>query len=221
MKNLGKFWKKFRAGLFTNTQFLTGMTLSLLFTSGVVWAFTVASMTTFTSGTPISSAQVNDNFTYLKERLEVLSGDKFVVSTSTVQSFPTVACCGGNTLGQLDYDTVESDLSATGIGTDFTTNDFIIISEGNFYEVSVVGQVETGSVKTSGDLKIQKYTGGVGSPTYITALNIATPGGSFQGTRQTVWLKSGDKVEVVGEAGCCGAGDVDVQAGSKFTLKKL
>lgn len=214
-----EFWHKFKNGLFTKAQFLTGATISLLLTSSLVWAFTVANMTTFTSGTTISAAQVNDNFTYLKERLEALSGGKFVVSTSTPQAFPTVPCCAGNTTGVVDFDTADLDLA--GLGASFNGADRITVTESSFYEASIVSQVDGTSTYGFGNVIVQKYVGGVGAPTNLMSIYIGTIGGPLVGNRASFWLNNGDVVEVVAEAQCCTIDNVTITAGTKFSFQKL
>lgn len=215
-----EFWHKFKNGLFTKAQFLTGATISLLLTSGLVWAFTVASMTTFTSGTAISATQVNDNFTYLKERLEALSGGKFVVSTSAPQVFPTIPCCGNNTTGIVDFDVVDIDLA--GLGASFNGTDRITVTESSFYEASLVSQLDAGSATSNSVMQVQKYPGGVGSPTVLFQINPYTPGGNLVGARNSFWLNNGDVVEVVAKSNeCCSAIDATFVSGTKFSFQKL
>ena len=68
------FWKEFRKGLFTKSQFLTGVTITLLTTSAVVYAFNQLALNIFAPATTISAAQVNANFEYLKERFSYFYG---------------------------------------------------------------------------------------------------------------------------------------------------
>lgn len=116
MKN---FWKKFKAGLFTKSQFLTGMTIALITTSALVYAFNQMALTIFQPNTPISSQEINDNFEYLNERIKYLAGNQFAVKTN-YDSSPLVLSSGLTT--DVVFNEVLVDFSDTNEGQNLVDN---------------------------------------------------------------------------------------------------
>ncbi len=218
MKNSKSLWKKFRSGLFTNAQVFTGVTLSLLFTSGIVYAFTVANLNVFSSGTTISASEMNDNFTYVQERLEALSGGKFQVTNASTFSFGSWPCCASSTQ-RVNFDTVDEDFSGpASYGSNFVVGNTFIADESRFYKVSLIGKLTAGSLN-GGNLSVQRTSGGTTS-TY-NQLWLYTTDTTLKGQQTDVYLNAGDKIEVIGGAQCCSGNPATFETGIKFSVRKL
>ncbi|MCR9203367.1 MAG: hypothetical protein NXH75_02240 [Halobacteriovoraceae bacterium] len=217
-ENKQSLWEKFRAGLFTNAQIFTGVTLSLLFTSGLVYAFTIANLNVFTPGTPISASQMNDNFTYVNERLAALGGGKFEVSNSATFAFGSWPCCASSTQ-RVMFDTVDEDLSgASSLASAYVATGTFTAAESRFYEVSLIGKLTAGSLN-GGQLSIQKTSGG--STSTPVTLWVYTTDTTLNGQKSDMYLNAGDKIEVVGSAQCCSGNNANFDAGIKFSIRKL
>lgn len=217
-ENKKTLWEKFRSGLFTNAQVFTGVTLSLLFTSGLVYAFTIANLNVFTPGTTISASQMNDNFTYVNERLAALGGGRFEVSNSATFAFGSWPCCASSTQ-RVNFDVVNEDLSGpSSLASAFVATGTYTATESRFYEVSIIGKLTAGSLN-NGQLSIQKTSGGVTSTP--VSLYINTTNTTFSGQKSDLYMNAGDKVEVIGGAGCCSGNPANFEAGIKFSIRKL
>lgn len=62
-------WKRVKQALFSKAQVITGVTLTFLISSALVRAYQEFSFTDFSSGTPISAADMNNKINLLNKRL--------------------------------------------------------------------------------------------------------------------------------------------------------
>ncbi|MAZ48482.1 MAG: hypothetical protein CME65_07960 [Halobacteriovoraceae bacterium] len=140
-----KFWKKFKEGLFTKTQFIVGVTLTMLTTSALVYSYQVLSLNQFTGGTTISATEVNSNFQQINEALSRVS-NQFEVSISADKTLTTnVSATNWATYDDLDIDSLISDDTEFGSGAEVVSgNGFTVRSDG-FYRFLAVMKANTAS----------------------------------------------------------------------------
>jgi hypothetical protein len=136
------FWYKFRKGLFTKSQFVTGVTITLVTTSALVYAFNQLSLNIFSSGTTISATEVNANFEYLNERIKYLAGYQFALGTPYDDT--TEYITAGDTI-TVDFDEKIADFTDNGEADGLVANGmFTIVKSGSYtvsYEVTGAPQV--------------------------------------------------------------------------------
>lgn len=159
-----KLWRDFRAGLFTRSQFITGVTLTMVATSAVLYAFNQLSLNIFSSGQQISSQQVNANFEYLKERIDYLAGGliEFEGSDTNISSTGS-----GSVYHTITFDNVIVDFDSTGRANEIITNGGFTITDPGLYEISFRGEMDT-VVNTNyfGVYPVKRYIDSLGSTVF-------------------------------------------------------
>lgn len=133
-----KFWKKFREGLFTKTQFIVGVTLTMATTSALVYSYQVLTLNEFTGGEIISATEVNSNFQQINEALSRVS-NQFEVSLSTDKTLSTNASATNwATYNDLDIDNLVSDDTEFGSGTEVVSGSGFTVRSDGFYRFLAV-----------------------------------------------------------------------------------
>lgn len=116
-------------------SFIHGAIFAVCLTSIVGIASTVTGLHTFSSGTIISSAQINDNFNILKTAIETSSSQKYVgVYDASTATDPATGTAG-------DYYVIT--VAGTISGTIYNVNDWII------YDGTVWSKIPSSAVVTS------------------------------------------------------------------------
>jgi hypothetical protein len=232
MKHL---WEKFKNGLFTKTQFLTGMTLSFILISSFVYAFNQLSLNIFSSGAVISSAEVNANFEYVNERIEAMAeySHGFSVETSgpvaitsvarTVMQYfsdstpvGTVCCTQYPRLGTF-FDTFDPD-QVSEKAANYITDQYYEIPEDGYYLMYFSAKPSAYHSSSAYGVIYRK------SPTSAQVNSLASReyGWSSVSTGASVsrYLRSGDKI-FFNIRKTSAAGTFNFEPGIKFTVKKL
>ena len=185
------FWSKFKKGLFTRSQVLTGVSLSLLTTSAIVFAFNQLSLNIFSSGTTISSTQVNDNFEYINERIKYLAGQQFEVARTA--DFPLTS---GLTSRTLFLDAAIADFTSNSLANSVATQGYFTVPETGLYELQLSGELSPANAFAYQSLMVYiEYVDSIGS-TYTS--NLWSAGIEMNSTRlihtkhSTYNLQAGD-----------------------------
>ncbi len=222
--NLSEFFRKFRKGLFTKAQFVTGATISLMVTSALVWAFTHSSITTFNQDDVISSTEMNNNFAYVKERLDKLAGGKFVLATTSVVNLatPTTShCCKADYLFPITFDVAVEDFSTH--GQDYLSNGNIVVQESGLYQMILTGRIQNPTSNYGSIVVARKDPG---SSTYSMPLNLTfynTTNFDYKSSNSSIFLNSGTTIQIRGSADKYGpnGANVDFDTNISFSFKKL
>lgn len=188
---MNTWFKKFREGLFSRTQVITGITLTAIGATTFVYAFQLLTLHTFTPGTTISSAQVNQNFQDLNQALASLPIGFSVGLTNSL----TIPSFTGATA--LPFETVHYDFTDGSLGVELVTTDQITINENGYYQIVAFSRSSFGD----GEINIL-----VGATT-IQSIYLNTFGSLYPGT-QYVPLNSGDVVTI----------EVNTNSGSELIL---
>lgn len=214
--------KKFVEGLFTKAQFITGTTITLLVSSAIVWAFTHTSLHEFYPNTTISASDMNDNFEYVKERLDALGGEQFELKTTSAQSLPH-----GSTNNQvadltsITFGTVSVDLST--LGALYQSQGYHVVTESGFYQYNMVGNIQAGTANYGSLVLAQKVPGSstFTKQNYLSFYN--TTNLNKKGTQATSFYNSGTSIMIMGGANywANGASNMTIDAGVTFSFKKL
>ncbi len=230
-----ELWIKFKQGLFTKTQFLTGVTLSFIFVSGFIYAFNQLNLTIFTKGTTISAAQVNANFEYVNERIQAIAdySQGFSVRTSGPTNFGTVprtvmqtfsdgtnvgtVCCPqyprvGNFFDDYDPNQVSNRAA------DYIANQYYEVQEDGFYMMHYSAKPSIYHNSSAYAVIYKKSP----SSTAINTFAGRDYGWTSVSTGASVsrYLRSGDKV-FFNIRVPSGAGTFSFEPGIQFTIKKL
>lgn len=218
------FWKKFKKGLFTKSQFLVGVTLTMLTTSALVYGYQLLSLNVFSSGDTISSSEVNDNFSQINDALS-RSNNAFEVALGAGQVLPTPT---GNNYTWTNYtginvDSIIFDDSEFGYAAEFQANGAFTIQEAGFYQYLMKGKVNQGGGTTPGAYgEIRVGFENASGNTQIMQIGLSSNDPGFRSGSNTKFLDVGDVVKVKGNADCCGAAFIEVLGGSlTLKIKKL
>lgn len=183
MKN--SFWQKFKAGVFTKAQFVTGVSIFVLISSAVIYAYDALTLHVFSSGQTISSVQVNENFAKINTAIGNLN-KKFIVglTTNLTINYPLNS-------GYVDiYDTVIIDASGHSYAYDLVTNNSFTIKEDGLYDINMVARATSSAY--SPELRVMK---GTSILTSLTGLyNSFSSNPAISG--QKYYLSSGDVIYV-------------------------
>ncbi len=133
--------EKFKSGLFSKTQVIVGIVLTMLITSTFVYAFQILALNSFVPDTPISSSQVNQNFEQINEALsQIPVGMAVGLSSSFSYSdsmTPTI----------LPIDRVFYDFTENQASMELITNETIPIVEDGFYQFLIYPKSASGSAE--------------------------------------------------------------------------
>jgi hypothetical protein len=145
MKNT---WQKFKAGLFTRAQFITGVIIFMLTCSSVLFAYeTAVTLNIFSAGQKISAADVNENFDKVNDQLAKLrENKKMVFGLMADQTF-------NSGVTSLSFDSVYYDRLGHGYGSDLLTSNYFTIQESGVYEFSYSVRMNSTSGGTLNILK--------------------------------------------------------------------
>jgi hypothetical protein len=196
---MNTWFKKFREGLFTRTQVITGITLTAIGATTFVYAFQLLTLHSFTPGTPISSAQVNQNFQALNQALASLPIG-FSVGLNNSLTIPS--SMGATTLA---FETVHYDFTEGSLGVGLVNSDQIFINENGYYQIVALNR------SAAGDGQINILVGG----STMQSIFLNTMGSLFP-NNQYVPLNSGDIVTIEINSGCCSDLELDPEL---FKLK--
>lgn len=130
------FWQRFKAGLFTKAQFITGVSLFVLISSAVIYAYDALNLTVFSAGTTISAAQVNANFAAINAAIGKLN-KKFIVGLSTNLTV------GATSDALAIFNTVVIDATGYSYAYDLVSNSSFTVQENGLYEVTLLGMNAT------------------------------------------------------------------------------
>jgi len=207
MKKLINFYKKL--------SFFQGAVVATSVTSVVGIAATVSGLHSFTPGTTISSTQMNENFTVLKNAIELTSSQQYVGTYNASSAiYPTASAVAG------DYYIVN--IPGTISSTTFGVGDWIIYNGTTWSKIptsstitSVFGR--TGAIAaTEGDYTLDKLL-----DVDLTSTPVAGDYLSFDGTK---WVadslnESDPTVQSFAKASLptCSAGEVLKSTGSTLT----
>lgn len=190
-----KLWQNFKQGLFTKSQFVTGVTLTMLATSAVIYAFNQLSLNIFTSGSTISASEVNANFEYLKERIDYLSGGLVDIYGQTSGPIPSTGNITSN-FHTLGFNSIAAEFDTThNVASQMITNSGFSVTENATFEFTFKGAMDT-SVNTNAFtiLPIRRYIDSTGSTAYSNFISITmyswSSGGTVFSWQDT--LQSGD-----------------------------
>jgi hypothetical protein len=215
------FWKEFRKGLFTKSQFLTGVTITLLTTSAVVYAFNQLALHIFAPSTTISASQVNANFEYLKERIDYLAGGVYEIEDTGGQVLSTTICCDGSFLETLTFESVVADFSPGGDGAQFVAAQEFTIAAAGTYKVTFSGQVDTTTYNDPllNIMPVKRYIDtGSGSTYYQTTSGVYLSSSNLTGAQtMTMTFNAGDVLFVGAEVNSANA---ELAPGFKFKVQK-
>ena len=220
-REIMNWWKKFKKGLFTTSQNITGITLALIGTSALVYAFNVANLITFHSGDTISAQEINNNFNYLNERLAYLAKREVAVSNNT----PVTITSGTTT--PIDFNNVIVDFSGPAAeGDQIVQNDVYNIPENGKYSWTISGSVQS---MTFGTANVYLYAKTVSTLTSTSANAYGYIYGTgnynmqFSGSA-TATLNSGDQIifeKTVSHWNGTSGDTATLNPGIKFSIKKV
>jgi len=199
-------WKRLKQALFSKAQVITGVTLTFLISSALVRAYQEFSFTDFSSGTPISAADMNNKINLLNKRLAAVG----TVTSIGITTSLNVSAFTSNVL--LNFNTVFYDYSG-GLGNSYVS----------------VGNMVTFTSSTQGLYEyvfVSALTGSTGI-TYVTLKKnssymdqTAVAGGSIGHVVGRHYFKSGDflGLDLMNNSSISVTIDPNV---TKLTLKKL
>ena len=228
-------WEKFKNGLFTKTQFLTGVTLSFILISSFVYAFNQLSLNIFSSGAVISSSQVNANFEYINERIEAIAeySHSFSVETSGPLAITSVArtvmqqfsdgsnvgtvCCTQYPLVGTFFDTFDTNQISTK-AANYIVNQYYEIPEDGYYMMYFSAKPTAYHSSSAHGVIYRKSP----SSLQINSLVSRDFGYTTVSTGASVsrYLRSGDKV-FFNFRKTSPSGTFNFEPGIKFSVKKL
>jgi hypothetical protein len=148
------FFQRFKQGLFTKAQVLTGITITMVTTSALVYAYQILSLYTFTAGDTIKSQEINDNFSQINDLLS-RSNNTFEVGLTANQSVASTANVY-SLMDPLNINTVYSDYTEHGYGTALNNNGSFTLQENGLYRILVHSKVASGG---GGYIRIYKANG--------------------------------------------------------------
>ncbi|MBT4790805.1 MAG: hypothetical protein HON90_04480, partial [Halobacteriovoraceae bacterium] len=171
-----KLYNKFKNGLFTKGQFIVGVTLTMVTTSALVYAYQLISLNIFTDGQTISAAQVNQNFNQINEALSRV-GNSFEVGMSANQTIPTSTTVWGS-MAQLNIDTIVYDDSEYGYAAQLVGADAFTIVDSGFYQILATSKLDASTPSgTTGYVSVSKNAGAqtlISMYVYSSNVNITT-----------------------------------------------
>lgn len=197
-----KAWNRFINGLFTKAQFLTGASIVALSLSAVVYAVQSLNLNVFTSGTPISSSAVNDNFQQISDSIRQMN-NRFQVTlttpltiTSTYSSLP------------FQFDSTSYDLTPHSYSQSLMATNFFVVQEPGVYQYTLVGLATPAMCCSDLILKV--------NGSYLT--QVALTSGTPHVSRAYSYLNSGNTVSFEYYEGS----DVEIQPSvTKFIFEKI
>jgi hypothetical protein len=183
-----KWLKNFRKGLFTKSQFVVGVTLTMFTTSLVVYAVqNLLGLNVFIAGTPISSSDVNLNFSYINKMVQD-TNQKFSVGVLNNQGFPTATNFSDDlsSVLPLDLETAFYDYSVGTLGRQLVNVGSFTVTESGLYDITLTGRVAS-PAGASGGIALYK------NANHLVFLNVDNTG-NFLNERK--FLNSGDVIRV-------------------------
>ena len=183
-----KFLKRFKEGLFTKSQFLTGTALVAISLSAIVYAVQTIGLYEFTPNTPISAGEVNHNFNQVTKMMKrLLNGFSVSLDTAVNETGPYSA---GFNFTSVDFNLMDYDYADQFVAG---TQGFVIQEYGGYvFKYRVKNNIYSSCCSS-----IKYTTDGGTTSNWLSDLSYMSPGVTSVGSTTTVWLDSGTTVSLI------------------------
>jgi hypothetical protein len=202
------WYNKFKAGLFTKSQFLVGVALTTLITSALVFAYNIIGHTNFMANNPISATDMNNRFNKINDALSAV-GDQFTVGMTSNQSFSSTDGTYSTAI-DLQLATVISDFTQNGFGSSLVNYQGFTIQNTGAYEITLSGRTTSGmaqvGVWVNANTTVHMGSFGTSAPFSWTPIS------------KIVELDAGDSITLRIQSWSSGTVD---GSKTKFTFKKI
>ncbi len=180
-----KFTNRFLNGFFSRVSWLSGIIIGMTFSSLLIWAAPLVIPNVFTSGTPISSAQVNANFAAIRDKIN--QNDFMLITGMTTDQIITKA--SSNNIVQMDK--VLKD-SIGGTAYDLVNSTLTIpAAEGGLYTIYFQGSTTAADCMA---IHLAVVVNGVNQLS-----SYACNSGLYTGNKKLI-LQPGDSIKVIADA---------------------